>query len=189
MSHALFVGATGMLKEAAFYFVRHAYAVSVIARGQSGLDRMILEKKDSGFINPVRVDYSNYPLLRKKVTESVADFGPVELCVAWIHHYAPDAAYVIADILNGQEIPFRFFHVLGCEYANPYETNLNAERDFKKFKNISYRKVVLGFICDDENSRWLTNQEISNGVIDAINADRETYIVGTVNPWEKRPKF
>jgi len=189
MSHALIVGGTGMLKHAVLYFARHSYTVSVIARGQAGFDKMILEKNEHGFINPVRVDYSNFRLLREKITDALERHGKIDLCIAWIHHHSRNAAYVIADVLNRQNFPFRFFHVLGSETANPSESNIDSPKEFEIYENILYRKIILGFVIEEDNSRWLTNGEISNGVIDAVNFDKETYIVGTVNPWDKIPRL
>jgi hypothetical protein len=45
----------------------------------------------------------------------------------------------------------------------------------------------LGFKIEDNSSRWLTNDEISSGVIEAITNDEEEKIVGIVSPWDKRP--
>ncbi|MBK7159886.1 MAG: hypothetical protein IPH77_15465 [Ignavibacteria bacterium] len=65
--------------------------------------------------------------------------------------------------------------------------NEDFEQLFYRFKNINYKKILLGFVIEDEKSRWLTNTEISNGVIDALKKDEDTFIVGKVEPWEKRP--
>lgn len=40
----------------------------------------------------------------------------------------------------------------------------------------------LGFIIDDGKSRWLTNKEISDGIIKAIKDDKPVTIVGTIHP-------
>lgn len=50
-----------------------------------------------------------------------------------------------------------------------------------------YREVMLGFVPLGTGSRWLTNEEISDGVIDAVGTDGERSIVGVVEPWELRP--
>lgn len=189
MPHALVVGGTGMLKGVSLYFASHGMTVSVIARNQKHFDDLILSKGEDGFINPVRVDYTSYDLLKNKIEMAIDSYGVIESCVCWIHSTAPDAPYVIAGILNSQNIKSKYFHILGCEYANPYETNLDIEKSFEQFINISYRKVILGFVLEEEHARWLNNIEISNGVIDAIEKDRDSYIAGRVDPWEKIPKF
>src|SRR5690606_3732421 len=53
---------------------------------------------------------------------------------------------------------------------------------------ILYREVIRGFVIDAGRSRWLTHREISQGVLEAIRADRPRSIVGTVTPWPARPQ-
>lgn len=51
-----------------------------------------------------------------------------------------------------------------------------------------YHAVILGFVLlPGGQSRWLTNSEISQGVLDAIAAEAKRHIVGTVEPWSRRP--
>lgn len=56
-----------------------------------------------------------------------------------------------------------------------------------KLDALQYHQVQLGFKIEDSHSRWLTNEEISQGVIDSIQHDRLLHTVGTMEPWEKRP--
>lgn len=187
MSHVLITGGTGMLREVSLYFAAHGMNVSVIARNPEKFEELILSKGSYGFINPVRVDYSDYEQLKRKLANAVNIYGPVETAVNRIHSTAPEAPHIIAEILNESDIPLKYFHVLGSEYANP----LNQKEDFKEtfniYKNISYRKIILGFVIENEKSRWLTDTEISNGVIDALKKDEEVFIVGKVEPREMMP--
>lgn len=50
------------------------------------------------------------------------------------------------------------------------------------FPHILDRKIILGFIVEGKTSRWLTNDEISSGVIDAVKKDSLEYIIGTLTP-------
>lgn len=54
-------------------------------------------------------------------------------------------------------------------------------------ENIRYREIILGFVLEGDRSRWLTDAEISAGVLAAVDADQPRYIVGTVRPWHLRP--
>jgi hypothetical protein len=47
--------------------------------------------------------------------------------------------------------------------------------------------VVLGFRVEGARSRWLTDVEISGGVLAAVGADAALAIVGEVAPWSARP--
>jgi hypothetical protein len=187
MPHALIVGGTGMLKDVPHYFTRHGYTVSVIARNPAGFNKLIESKSEHGFINPIKVDYSDYGLLEEKLKSAIDSYGKIETAVCWIHGTAPEAPYIIADILNNQNIKCKYFHVLGCEYSLPTEENRNLHFTFERFVNLIYRKIILGFVIEDETSRWLTDTEISNGVTDGIINEKDTFIVGKVEPWEMRP--
>ncbi|WP_277674545.1 hypothetical protein [Piscibacillus halophilus] len=66
--------------------------------------------------------------------------------------------------------------------------NLNTIKEkLKTPKNCTYHQVQLGFILETGYSRWLTNQEISKGVIEAFKLKQPTYIVGQLEPWDQRP--
>lgn len=189
MPHALVTGGTGMLNGVPYYFTQHGYTVSVIARNPDGLNKLIETKAEHGFINPIKVDYSDYNLLEEKINSAIDNYGKIETAVNWIHSTAPEAPYIIADVLNNQNVKTKYFHVLGCEHANPDEKNKDIQYSFERFVNLIYKKIILGFVTEDDKSRWLTNTEISNGVIDAVINEKDTFIVGTVEPWEKHPFF
>jgi hypothetical protein len=187
MPHALVVGGTGMLKDVPNYFAQHGHTVSVIARNPSGLNKLIESKSEHGFINPVKVDYSDYYNLEERLKSAIDNYGEIETAVCWIHSTAPEAPYIIAGILNEQNIKCKFFHVLGSEMKNPDEKYKIIQFSFERFVNLIYKKIILGFVLEDESSRWLTNTEISNGVIDGIMNEKDTFIVGRVEPWDRRP--
>lgn len=50
-----------------------------------------------------------------------------------------------------------------------------------------YHRIILGFILEDTYGRWLTHQEISDGVINGIESNCNEWIVGQIEPWELRP--
>ena len=52
---------------------------------------------------------------------------------------------------------------------------------------IDYQAVVLGFVVEDGKSRWLTNAEISDGILAAIASGAPFTIVGTVELWSAKP--
>lgn len=189
MSHILITGGTGMLKDAALFFAKHSFTVSVIGRNQLRLDELINQKTETGFINPIKVDYKNYEMLEEKIISAVDSHGIIDTSIHWIHSKAPEAPYVIAGILNKQNIKSKFYHILGCEFANPHLKGAEVESSFERFENLIYRKIILGFVNENNSARWLTNYEISNGVIDAVSSERNLFIVGAVSPWSLRPEF
>ena len=187
MPHALVVGGTGMLKNVPLYFAIHGFTVSVIARNQNNLNKLIETKSEHGFINPVRVDYSDSFLLEEKLRFAVDNFGKIETAVCWIHSTAPDAPFIIAGFLNRQNIRVKFYHVIGSANIPPDGKNQKFENEISKYENIIYRKILLGYVIEDESSRWLNDTEIGNGVIDAVIYEKDFHIVGKIEPRERRP--
>lgn len=187
MPHALVVGGTGMLRDVPLYFAKYGFTVSVIARNQNNLNKLIESKSVHGFINPLRVDYSDYYLLEEKLKSAIDNYGKIETAVCWIHSIASEAPYKIAGILNGQNIKVKFYHVLGSANIPPDGRNQKFESDISGYENIIYRKIMLGFVIEDDKSRWLTDTEISNGVIDAVIKEDNNFVVGRIEPREKLP--
>lgn len=189
MPHILIVGGTGMLSGVTDYFTLHGFTVSVIARNSSGLNKLIESKSEHGFINPVKVDYSDYSSLEERLNSAIDNYGEIDTAVCWIHSTAPEAPYIIADVLNDQNVRCKYFHVLGCEETDPKKETPDIKHSFERFVNIIYKKIILGFVIDEDASRWLTNAEICNGVTDAVISERDSFIVGKAEPFERHPPF
>jgi len=180
-SHALIVGGTGMLSGVTEFLSQNYDTVSAICRDKSRINSNFKN------INPLILDYSYYKYLSKSLQSGVEEFGNIDLVISWIHSSAPLAPIIIADKINSYNTPFRFFDILGSAYANPSVDNSERESKFKELKKLLYRKIILGFKIENNISRWLTNDEISSGVIEAVRNDKIETIIGTVTPWELRP--
>jgi hypothetical protein len=92
--------------------------------------------------------------------------GPIELAVCWIHPDAPAAPRIVARRLAPGG---RLLQVFGRHVWPLEDVPLQ----------IAYRQVLLGSV----GGRWLTHDEISQGVLAALDADVPTWEVGT------RPAF
>lgn len=188
-SHALIVGGTGMLRGVCERLAQHTGTVSVIARDLSRL-KSLADSLSSlpGRLNPISVDYRDGAMLRSAIERATAEFGPIELVVAWVHSTAPDAPAIIARAAATHSRSLRFFHVLGSASADPSQENPSTPAWVIGMPNLEYRRVILGFVLEsDDSSRWLTDAEICAGVLEAIQRDDEESIVGVVEPWSKRP--
>jgi hypothetical protein len=174
--HTLVVGGTGMLAGVTRWLTREGHAVSVVSRGRQPWPEM-----GEGILHPIAVDYRDPDALREHIHGAINENGPIGLAVLWIHSNAPNAFTIISgEIAKHAEIPWRLFHVRGsAAHLHPELPQVPS--------NCLYRQVVLGFVDDESGSRWLTHDEISAGVIGAIRRDMERYVVGTVEPWERRP--
>lgn len=177
MKKALVIGGTGMLADLSLWLASGEYHVSVLARNKQKMDHLI-QKVSSSVISPIYIDYKNEKALR----EDIKKLGGVDLVVAWIHSDAPNALNIIIEELSINTQPWRLFQVVGSG------TDLTALRNTLNMpENVMYNQIKLGFVIENGRSRWLTNQEISRGVMEAIASDISVQIVGTVEPWEKRP--
>ena len=78
--------------------------------------------------------------------------------------------------------------VLGSAHADPAHPERVAEMaEAAEGLPIDYQAVVLGFVIEGGKSRWLTNAEISAGVLAALESGAPFRIVGTVEPWSAKP--
>ena len=105
-----------------------------------------------------------------------------DLVVVWIHN--DELAIRVADLVATQPA-CRLFHVVGSAGADP---SLMAAtlRQRQPPSTAIYHQVILGRVRASEGTRWLTNEEISAGVLDAIARAEPEYIVGTMQPWPSR---
>jgi len=176
--HTLVVGGTGMLVGVTRRLAEQGHIVSFVSRrGNQGL----FSDLTAGKMNSIAVDYHDSSMLRRRICEAISAHGPIQLAVFWIHSDAPDGFQVIAnEISNHVEVSWTLFHVRGSV------AHLHSEPPQVPCICL-YRQVILGFVADGNGSRWLMNDEISGGVIEAIRCDRERSVVGTLEPWEKRP--
>lgn len=175
--HALVVGGSGMLAAASLWLAQNGYTVSVIGRNKEKLNR--LQNKHNQ-IHPIAVDYYDTSDLQAKLRQSIADNGAYKLVVAWIHWHDKEILKAIADEIKDN--PWELFHVLGSSSQLD-----EIIRDAEDFPNCTYHQVQLGFIVEGHRSRWLTHEEISNGVIESIRTKAKRHVVGTLTPWDQRP--
>ena len=150
--HALVVGGTGMLIGVVHVLARRGHSVTGVARHPSPLGRGA---------TLVQLDYRDTEHLGSELARAVAERGPIELAVCWIHTDAPDAPRIVAEALAP-----------GARLVQVFGTRVWPLDDVPL--HIAYRQVLLGSVGD----RWLTDDEISTGVLEAVDADRPLHVVG-----------
>ena len=196
MSHALIIGGTGMLSGVSRHLCEEYKTVSVIGRNPHRFNSLLRETAHlPGNVNPLQLDYTDSANLVENLNTSIERYGNISLVVSWIHSTAPEAPFLVAKEIDKYGKQFRFFEILGSAYGNPAnksKRNSGIEEgstleDFNKLVNVRYREIILGFVIEGNGSRWLTNDEISNGVIKAVETDIENSVIGTVEPWDKKP--
>ena len=173
--HALVIGGTGMLGDVCIALARKGYLVSIIGRTRSKFQRIISDSPvDSIF--PIVVDYDSSEVM-EEVTNVIEEKGSIDLIVSWTPNYS--ALERICEANRGID-HFRLFQVKGSR-------RYFIDEELQIPENCTYRKVFLGFMLENERSRWLTHEEISSGVISQIESDQPTGIIGQIQPYELRP--
>lgn len=180
MKHALIVGGSGMLAKTSLWLADNGYLVSVVGRNIYKLKRLSDSSKN---IIPISVNYYNESQFRSEINKSINTNGTYEIVVAWIHSNEKNVIDIISnEIRDISNTKWRLFHVLGSS------SNLEEIlREIDDIENCDYHQVQLGFISENDKSRWLTHDEISDGVINCISTNSKKYLVGKLTPWNKRP--
>lgn len=177
-----------MLQGASLGLVKRGCTVSVVARRQAGLDALVRAAAgSSGALQPIAVDYRDTAALTAALAAARDRFGAFGLAVVWIHSTAPVAPLAVAKMVGSPGVPGRYFNVLGSASADPSRIHPEEQAAFAALDNVKYREIILGFVLEGRGSRWLTDAEISAGVLAAVDADQPRYIVGTVEPWRLHP--
>ena len=182
--HALVVGGTGMLAGAVRGLVARGWRVSVLAR-RAGAFAL----REPGVCG-LDCNYNDTDALVATLNRARDGEGAIDLAVGWFHTLGP--APMLATRTGGLGAPGRFFHVLGSAMADPDRPDrlaaaAKAARAAEIAPICAYRQVVLGFVLEGQGARWLTNDEISAGVLQAIDDDAPLSTIGVTRPWSARP--
>lgn len=186
--HTIVVGGTGMLKELVLWLVKQGSTVTVIARDNKKLMALVQETQAlPGSVYPLAVDYTDELLLQEELLLAIRMHGPPVLAVCWIHSHATQAPISIAGLLDKEVQKCNYYHVLGGGDVQPDKEDNPFRTTVGRLKHINYFEIVLGFIVEDGNSRWLTDEEICQGIIDAFDSKETLHIIGQTEPWEMHP--
>lgn len=178
--HVLVVGGTGML------------AGLVEALAGDGGRLSLVSRRASAHALPGRAfdaDYHDGAAFAAALDAAVAGQGPIDLAVAWFHTLKIAAPRRLAERVGSPGAPGRLFQVLGSAVADPARPDrLRAAAAVAEgLPDCRLRQVVLGFRTEAGGARWLTDAEISGGVLRAVREDRPLSVVGEVMPWSARP--
>lgn len=150
--HALVVGGTGMLAGLTRELARRGHPVTAVARRAADL---------GDGVRTVALDYRDAHALGAALERAAVERGPLELAVCWIHTDAPAAPRLVAGALapGGRLVQVFGARVWPLEHVPVH---------------VAYRQALLGAV----GARWLTHEEISAGVLAAVDADRPLQLVG-----------
>ncbi|EEM17288.1 MULTISPECIES: short-chain dehydrogenase [Bacillus] len=178
--HALVIGGTGMLKKVSVWLCNQGLYVSVIGRDRNRLEDVKNTCNAPRNVTCISLDYHDGDALKQSIKDTIKQNGPIRLVVAWVHTTAKKALQVICEEIELHSKSYSLFHILGSSASR-----LERQKIGSAFCN--YHRILLGFILQGEHSRWLTHEEITDGVIAGIQSKQSDCIVGTLEPWELRP--
>ncbi|OCA88508.1 hypothetical protein A8F94_24450 [Bacillus sp. FJAT-27225] len=171
-----------MLSRVSLWLIDNGYHVSIIARNAERMNQLLQETSSDSHITPLIVDYRNNDELKEKINRTIKQNGDIDMVVAWIHSIAENALRIITNEVSKGNNGWELFHILGSG-SNLDEIQKKTAAPY----SYVYYQVQLGFISEGAHSRWLTNNEISDGVIEAIQKRKKVLTIGQIEPWEKRP--
>lgn len=179
MKHALVIGGTGMLREATLRLQEKKFNVTVVARNQTKMQKLLEQSSGAHTITPLYVDYSNEQQWEEEIQKLIKEKGEIDVVIAWVHSYASKALPTLIKAMSKWEHNWKLYHILGSS-SNVEETRNGLPISQK----CSYYQVQLGFMQEGNTSRWLTHSEISKGVIEAITSDQEkrSFQIGQIEP-------
>lgn len=179
---AFVIGGTGMLEGVCHWLVEEGYDVYVIHREQSKFQAMRTRSKRPEKLFSISVDYHDDEALQANVRSAIKQHGNCpDLIVSWIHNSAPNALPIILKEVAPRMDPWKLIHVQGSSSFFVKE-NTNVP------DTCEYKRVYLGFVLDGDNARWLTHEEIANGIIKIMKHNLKETVIGTLKPWSMRPQ-
>ncbi|MDA8193455.1 MAG: short-chain dehydrogenase [Thermaerobacter sp.] len=183
MGHVLILGGSGMLSGVALQLLADGHLVAVVGRSRGPLQRMVVRAGAAADrLVTLRLDYYDIPRLRGWIAHEQLMQGPIETVIAWVTPPADEVLQAVAAEVNEYQaaVGWTLLHVLGSRAAREHQDPVLTGP-------CRYRTVTLGFIREGTGVRWLSNQEIAQGVYLAL-AATGPYIVGQVEPWQERPQ-
>ncbi|QII38296.1 hypothetical protein G3M83_11680 [Rouxiella badensis] len=190
-SHYLVFGGTGMLLGVVKELIKDGNVVSIISRGDDKF-RKLSEVLGSNNLYHLSCDYHDIENLKVHLKNHTKNVGFFDFSLCWVHEPSEMKVCSVAVEFTKNSL----WQVVGSSLADPSKPEgINHRLSFfrKNHPDVEYRIIILGFFIDNRlnlnNSRWLSNFEISDGINVALKNDIAVNIIGTTVPWSLRPSF
>lgn len=177
--HLLTLGCTGMLAGAALDLEAGGFRISYLSRSGT---RPAGARGTSHACN-----WESATSLQAAVRSAINTHGMPEIVLAWAHAVGP--VLELARQVASPAHTIRLHHVLGSSVRDPArkDTLGRIKLGFDQLPGIEWRAICLGFVREASGSRWLTNDEISDGALSAVRNNTPIYTIGQTAPWKYRP--
>jgi len=172
--HVLVLGGTGMLVGLCRQLADRGARVTAVGRRKRA-------SQSNARLRFAAADWSEPRAFVRLVESLKTQRGLPTGVVAWVHESGLSALTSLARHLP--DVPF--LHVRGSASGRPdaHPSPLHGHPG-------GLREAILGFVADASgtSTRWLTDAEISEGVLHAWDDAKEPrFVVGTLDPWDQRP--
>lgn len=173
MKHVCVIGGTGMLAEVSKWYADNNYIVSVIARNEEKMNRMIDSCSKSENIKAIYLDYRDSTELYNALRKNIEVYGPLTEAVVWLHS---DGLHALSSVFELIEEKSVVWQVTGSQASAE-----NWRQQYQPPKDMEYNLIQLGFVRENDRQRWLTNVEIADGIIYSIQAGQRYSLVGEIS--------
>lgn len=171
MADLLCIGTTGMLAGCVRSLIADGHRIACLARTPSRPQSLADSIPDAATsrLSTHPCDYRDLTHLAKVL--DALGFEP-SAAICWVH--AP--AEPVLKLIRSRFPSIDLLRVVGSSTSIP---QIPGETPC--------RIVRLGFIIEGGGARWLSHEEISEGVYQAFVSGATDSIVGTIEPWDRRP--
>jgi hypothetical protein len=184
------IGGTGMLRNVTLSLIQKDFTKNVLLisrRASTFASVNLLQNNDK--LTTIDFDYSIDDT--QKLFDTLENFK-IDLALLWIHE-GDCGGKQFQSLLFQHLLPppdskhyCRIFSIKGSSH---YENNTEQSylSEYKQF-----HQILLGFVLldddDNRNARWLHDNEISQGVLNALEPSKQTFVIGTIEPVSRKPR-
>ncbi|SKB78324.1 hypothetical protein SAMN05660903_02523 [Salegentibacter salinarum] len=165
-----------MLRDTSEYFIKKGHFVTLLARTNYRMDAIKAEYPDKEKnIFTISQDYTEPEKALNGIKMSIDTFGPVDIAILWIHTSGEEFSNLIKTFLFSHSPKTTIFQVWGSASVNPKSF---TQKNWKEKYPNRYKEIFLGYKRKNGSVRWLTNSEISEGIIKAVQENDSESIIG-----------
>ncbi|MGD6877637.1 hypothetical protein [Bacillus infantis] len=178
--HALVIGGTGMLKRVIESLCKEGFHVSAMGRSHDHFAKMMEEISAPAEVSFIQADYYNPVQFQEALIKAVRDRGMFDLAAVWMRSDASDSFQWLLQYIAKDDKFTELYEIKGSHASREPFKGLDTS-------SLKWMRIILGFRFEREKARWLTHEEISEGVLKAISLKASLFTAGVTEPWEKRP--
>ncbi|AGX03176.1 short chain dehydrogenase [Bacillus sp. NRRL B-14911] len=178
--HALVIGGTGMLKRVIESLCKEGFHVSAMGRSHDHFLKMMEEISVPGDVSFIQADYYSPVQFQEGLIQAVLDRGTFDLAAVWMRSNASDSFQWLLQYIAKDDKFTELYEIKGSHASREPFKGLETS-------SLKWMRIILGFCFEGEKARWLTHEEISEGVLKAISLKASLFTAGVTEPWEKRP--